>query len=438
MKDSLFEEPKETNSSKVKIYTVSQITTLIKTSLENSLPGRLTVTGEISGFKRHSSGHCYFDLKDENSILPAVIWGSDFTKLKFRPENGLAVIAKGHIDVYPPQGKYQFYAESMMPAGMGALQLAFEQMKKRLADEGLFDERHKKALPKYPFRIGILTSESGAALHDIVDSIYNRWPAAKLFFYDVPVQGEGAAEKIAAAINDVNRRNAALKLDVIIVGRGGGSMEDLWAFNEEIVARAIFASEIPVISAVGHEVDFTIADFVADARASTPTKAGVIAVPDIKEVLTEIHHLAKNLEDKFRWSMQLNAQRIDELGFTLSDYMKDALAAAKTGLSEFLEKIIKIEPHRIIADKKIALNNAAGAIAEKVYRTFTNAANLLETQAVKLSACNPKSVLNRGYSITKNSATGKILQSIAEINVGDIIITEFKDNNQVESKVLKK
>ena len=263
--DSLFEQPKETNPSKVKIYTVSQITSLIKTSLENSLPGQLTITGEISGFRRHSSGHCYFDLKDENAIISCVMWSSDFTSLKFKPENGLAVLAKGHIDVYPPQGKYQFYIESMTPAGIGALQLAFEQMRKRLEAEGLFKEEHKKPLPEYPFRIGILTSESGAALGDIVDSIYNRWPAAKPLFYSVPVQGEGAAEKIAAAIRDVNKRNVILKLDVIIVGRGGGSMEDLWAFNEEVLARAIYNSKIPIISAVGHEVDVTIADLVADA-----------------------------------------------------------------------------------------------------------------------------------------------------------------------------
>ena len=216
MEKSLFEQPKS------RIFTVSQITSLIKTSLENSLPGQVTITGEISGFKRHSSGHCYFDLKDENAVLPCVMWGSDFTKLKFKPENGLAVVGKGHIDVYVPAGKYQFYADSMMPAGMGALQLAFEQMKKRLEAEGLFKDEHKKPLPKYPFRIGILTSKSGAALHDIVDSIYNRWPVAKLLFYDVSVQGEGAAAKIAAAIKDVNRRNTVLKLDVIIVGRGGG------------------------------------------------------------------------------------------------------------------------------------------------------------------------------------------------------------------------
>jgi len=461
MKDSLFEQLKETNPPEKKIYTVSQITSLIKTSLENSLPGRLTITGEISGFKRHSSGHCYFDLKDENSILPAVMWDSDFTKLKFKPENGLAIIAKGHIDVYAPAGKYQFYADSMLPQGCGALQLAFEQMKKRLAAEGLFDDRHKKTLPKYPFRIGILTSESGAALHDIVDSIYNRWPVAKLLFYDVPVQGEGAAEKIAAAIKDVNRRNAALKLDVIIVGRGGGSMEDLWAFNEEIVARAIFASAIPVISAVGHEVDWTIADFVADARASTPTKAGVIAVPDIKEVLQQIDSGGKRIRQNTESIVKLCGQKLktilaaavfraplviiqnreqilDELQSGLAGSAQSIVFNIRKLLQSYFEKILKIEPHRLMADKKIALNNLQNRLTQKTSRLLDSVKLQIETQAGKLSACSPKSILNRGYSIAKNAITGNVITRPADVSIGDLIITELANENTIESKVTKK
>ncbi len=454
--NSLFEE-----QPKVKIFTVSQITSLIKTSLENSLPGQLTITGEISGFKRHSSGHCYFDLKDENAILSAVMWSSDFTKLKFKPENGLAVLAKGHIDVYPPQGKYQFYAESMIPAGMGAFQLAFEQMRKRLAAEGLFDDKHKKPLPKYPFRIGILTSQSGAALHDIVDSIRNRWPVAKLFFYDVPVQGEGAAEKIAAAIKDVNRRNVSLKLDVIVVGRGGGSMEDLWAFNEEVVARAIFASKIPVISAVGHEVDFTIADFVADARASTPTKAGVIAAPDIREVLQQMDSAGKRIRLNTESILKLSAQKLktilaaavfrsplviiqnrgqmlDEFESNLAESAKSFVSNIRSLLQSYFEKILKIEPHRLMADKKISLNNLQNRLAQKTSTLLASVKLQIETQAGRLSACSPKSILNRGYSIAKNTITGKVVTNPADVNIGDLIITELKDENLIESKVTKK
>ena len=405
MENSLFEQPKS------RIFTVSQITSLIKTSLENSLPGRVTIAGEISGFKRHSSGHCYFDLKDENAVLPCVMWGSDFTKLKFKPENGLAVVAKGHIDVYPPQGKYQFYIDSMMPAGMGALQLAFEQMKKRLEAEGLFRDEHKKPLPRYPLRIGILTSMSGAALHDIVDSIYNRWPVANLLFYDVPVQGEGAAEKIAAAIKDVNGRNAVLKLDVIIVGRGGGSMEDLWAFNEEAVARAIFASEIPVISAVGHEVDWTIADFVADARASTPTKAGMIAVPDIKEVLQQIDSAGKRIGQDTESILKLSAQRL-----------KTILAAA-----------VFRSPALIVRNREQFLDELENNLPQKAGRLLSAVKLQIETQAAKLIACNPKSVLNRGYSIAKNAITGKVVTSAADVSIGDLMITELANENVIES-----
>jgi len=448
-------------SQEPKIYSVSQVTSLIKTALEETLPSRLVVTGEISGFKRHSSGHCYFDLKDENAILPCVMWSNSFTKLKFKPENGLAVLAKGHIDVYPPQGKYQFYAESMIPAGVGALQLAFEQMRKRLEAEGLFDEQRKKPLPKFPFRIGILTSESGAALHDIVDSIYNRWPVAKLLFYPVPVQGEGAAEKIAAAIKDVNRKNASLRLDVIIVGRGGGSMEDLWAFNEEIVARAIFNSKIPVISAVGHEVDVTIADWVADARASTPTKAGVIAVPDIREVLEHIDSAYKRIRLNTASTLKLSAQKLetiladkmfrnpltiiqnreqmlDELQSSLAESAKSLMLNIRKILQSYFEQILKIEPHRILADRKISLNNINSRINERVGKVFTGLKIRFETQAAKLSACNPKSILNRGYSITKDAVTGKVVTSTAQVNIGDLLITELKNENLVESKVVKK
>src|SRR4030042_556126 len=206
--------------NKVKIYTVSQVNSLIKGILENNLPEKLTITGEISGWKvHHTSGHCYFSLKDEDSVLPCVMWASNFTKVKFKPENGLAVFATGHIDIYEPQGKYQFYIESMTPAGIGALQLAFEQMVKNLRAQGLFEAAHKKPIPVYPERIGILTRESGAELHAIVDSIFNRWPCVKLFLYPVPVQGEGAAAEIARGLRDINRRNKKLKLDVLIVGR---------------------------------------------------------------------------------------------------------------------------------------------------------------------------------------------------------------------------
>jgi exodeoxyribonuclease VII large subunit len=314
-------------ASRTEIYTVSQVNSLIKEVLESSLPGQLTITGEITDWKLHHSGHCYFSLKDENSQLPCVMWRGLFSRVKFQPENGLAVLATGHIDVYSPQGKYQFYVEIMRPAGVGALQLAFEQMVRKLRAEGLFDEGHKKLLPAYPERIGILTSESGAAVHDIVDSIRNRWPCVKLFLYPVSVQGEGAAQDIASALRDINRRNDKLKLDVLIVGRGGGSLEDLWAFNEEVVARAIYDSKIPVISAVGHEVDTSIADLVADSRASTPTKAGVAAVPDMYEVLGDLGNKESRLTNRIKGRLELAQQSVRTI--LASSVFKNPLLAVR-------------------------------------------------------------------------------------------------------------
>jgi len=448
-------------NQKLKIYTVSQVTTLIKTTLENNLPGRLTVTGQISDWKLHTSGHCYFSLKDEGAVLPCVMWGSHFAKLKFKPENGLAIFGTGYINVYEPQGKYQFYIESMEPAGKGSLQLAFEQMVKRLATQGLFDEAHKRPLPRYPERIGILTSESGAAIHDIVDSIWNRWPCVRLYFYPVPVQGEGAAEKIASAIRDVNRRNDKLKLDVLIVGRGGGSLEDLWAFNEEVLARAIYDSKIPIISAVGHEVDTTIADLVADKRASTPTKAGEVAVPDAKEVLKQLSSAESRLTGEIESVIELaqqkletllasavfrnpllpvrnRQQQLDETGGNLSELLRGMIAAAKEKLRGIYEQVVRLEPHRLLGRKMVEVNDlrsrANAAMAVLISRTGMQ----ITAYENRLAGLNPKAVLKRGYSITTLKEKGTVLKTPAEVQVGDTLVTELAGENLIESRVTKK
>jgi exodeoxyribonuclease VII large subunit len=447
--------------NKVKIYTVSQVNSLIKEILENNLPGHLTITGEITDWKLHYSGHCYFLLKDESSQLPCVMWKSSFSKVKFKPENGLAVIAQGNIDVYPPQGKYQFYVESMTPAGIGALQLAFEQMVKKLRAQGFFDDAHKRAIPVYPERIGILTSESGAAVHDIIDSIFNRWPCVRLFLYPVPVQGEGAAEQIAAAIRDLNRRNQELKLDVLIVGRGGGSLEDLWAFNEEVLARAIYDSKIPIISAVGHEVDVTIADLVADKRASTPTKAGVVAVPDIRDVLAALSNRQRLLTNDIKRLLQTASgelrtvlasavfrnpllpvrsreQRLDELAASVVETIKDLLMIARENLHAAYEQVIKIEPHRLLAKKAVELNKIRSrAIAAEVAMLSSRRMQLTAREN-RLAGLNPKSVLHRGYSITKAKKSGQLLRNLQDVQVGDLLITELAEENLIESQVTKK
>jgi exodeoxyribonuclease VII large subunit len=442
------------------IYTVSQINSLIKVALEEKLPPRLIVRGEISDWKHHSSGHCYFSLKDEGGILPCVMWASSFKKTKFSPEDGMEVLAGGHIDVYTVGGKYQLYVDKLDPAGVGALQLAFEQMVKKLRAEGLFDEEHKKPLPLYPARIGILTSESGAALHDITDSIRSRWPCVKLLLYPVPVQGEGAAERIALALRDINKRNNKLKLDVLIVGRGGGSLEDLWAFNEEVLARAIFDSTIPVISSVGHEVDTTIADLVADARASTPTKAGVVAVPDVQEIRNRLTAAEQNLKNQlmarirhaeqdlqiilanaiFRNPLSLvrNAeQRLDELAADLIEAVKALLMASHQKVSISYERIIRIEPHRLLGQKKVELNDWQNRANAGVGAILNDCRVQLTAQANRLAALNPKSVLHRGYSITTNKKTGSLVRSVKDVRPGDELMTELADENLIESKVTR-
>jgi len=446
---------------RTQIYTVSEVNSLIKATLEEQLPSQFVVRGEISNWKHHPSGHCYFSLKDEGSQLPCAMWKPNFRRVRFRPENGLAVLATGFIDVYVPHGRYQLIVDELVPAGVGALHLALEQTKKKLQAEGLFDDVHKKPIPTYPDRIGILTSESGAAVHDIIDSIHHRWPCVKLFFYPVPVQGEGAAEKIAAALLDINRRNTKLKLDVLIVGRGGGSLEDLWAFNEEVLARAIFDSKIPIISAVGHEVDVTVADFVADARASTPTKAGVVAVPDMQEVLGQLismeHRLAGQIKARVKLAQQnleiilANAvfrnplllvqnaqQQLDELSAELAETAKRLLAEMREKLSAAYEQIVRIEPHRLLKNKTVELNNWQNRVNVGISIIINNCLMHLTAQANRLAALNPKSVLQRGYSITTNKKTDLLVKTLEDVRIGDYLITELADQNLIESKVTRK
>lgn len=393
------------------IYTVGQVNTLIKQALQNNLPGRLSINGEISNWKAHSSGHCYFSLKDENSVLPCVMWNSSFKKLKFQPESGIAITATGYIDVYPPQGKYQFYAESMKPAGEGGLQLAFEQLAAKLKAEGLFDDEYKKLLPPYPQKIVIITSETGAAVHDIADSIFNRYKCAKLYLYPCPVQGDGADEKLADAVKKINIMK--LNPDIIIIGRGGGSAEDLWEFNSEALARAIFESKIPVISAVGHEIDITISDLVADARASTPTKAGLIAVPDINEILDRLLSAEKTLSSQIRWHINICSEKIETI--TASSAFKN--------------------PLRAVRDRTQQVDELQARGKSSIDDIIDNYKMTLKAQHHRLKALDPKSVLNRGYSITTVKKTGKLLKNIKDIKTSDILITELSGKKLVESEV---
>ncbi len=305
----MFETPRQ-RREEVRPLSVSEITALIKENLEGAFAD-VYVVGELSRTTRASSGHVYMTLKDEGAVLQAVAWRNVAQGLRFRLEEGLQVVARGSIDVYAPRGSYQLIVSWMEPRGLGALQLAFRQMQEKLQQEGLFAAEHKVPLPPFPARIGLVTSPTGAAVRDMINVIGRRWPLARLYVYPCRVQGEGAAAEIAAGIARLNA--ARPDLDLMIVGRGGGSLEDLWAFNEEVVARAVFASRIPVVSAVGHEIDFTICDFVADVRAATPTEAGELVVPDRAEVASSLRLYRRRLGLALGRTVARARERLDAL-----------------------------------------------------------------------------------------------------------------------------
>ncbi len=291
---------------------VSQLNRLVKSAIAAGVPQTVVVLGELSNVSRASGGHVYFTLKDAGSEVRCVMWRSDAASLKFEMKDGLEVVATGSVDVYEARGQYQLYVRRLEPRGVGALELAFQQLRDRLSREGLFDAARKRRLPRLPRTIAVLTSPTGAAIRDVLQTIERRFPRVRVLVYGVRVQGEGAADEIADAIARVNESRDDLGgVDVLIVGRGGGSLEDLWAFNEEIVARAIYASRIPVISAVGHEVDFTIADFVADVRAATPTAAAELVVPVLDDLLAAIESARHRLSQAMRREIQLMRQRVD-------------------------------------------------------------------------------------------------------------------------------
>jgi exodeoxyribonuclease VII large subunit len=380
--------------------TVSQLTDRIKATLESAFDNVL-VTGEISNFKRHAaSGHAYFSLKDDAATLSAVMWRSRVGQLFFSPQDGMKVIARGKITVYPPRGNYQIDVVSLQPAGVGELQVAFEKLKQKLHGEGLFDSAHKKPLPKFPSRIGIVTSETGAALRDMVTVIRRRFPSVELILYPARVQGSGAAEEIAQALRDLNRYG---DVDVIITGRGGGSLEDLWPFNEEIVARAIFDSVIPVVSAVGHEIDYTIADLVADLRAPTPSAAAEIVVPDSREIV----------------------EIINDFAYTMDCHVSDLIREKREKIRQLLRTYSFNRPYDLLRSFSQRVDELDRQLKSSMVHRF----DITRTQAIslhkRLESLNPAHVLNRGYAIVYDGE--KILQSKRETmerGKGDI---RFKD-----------
>lgn len=389
-----------------KYFTVSQLTKQIKSVLEQSFP-EVVVVGEISNFKRHTSGHAYFTLKDEYSSLYAVMWRSRIANLFFTPQDGMKVIAIGSITVYEVKGNYQLDVYELKPLGVGELQIAFEQLKKKLAAEGLFDQKYKKPIPQYPERIGIVTSPTGAVIRDIVNIISRRFPIAELFLYPVNVQGVSAAEEIAQAIYNFNELQ---NVDVIIVCRGGGSLEDLWAFNEEIVARAIFNSQIPIISAVGHETDFTISDFVADLRAPTPSAAAELVVPNMNDIIDNIQNFVYTIQGNISNAISIYKDTIKSL---ISSYnFNSPLNKIRQYMQRIdeQERLLKLFIEHSLNDKKNSIANLQS----------------------RLSSLNPNAVLNRGFAIIyKNS---HIIDRGFKLSSGDEVDIKFVDK-KVNAKV---
>ena len=378
------------------VFTVTELNNCVKELVE-SVPafGDLLLKGEISNYKVYPSGHHYFTLKDSQSALRCVMFKGSAAKLRFRPENGMQVIASGRISVYPRDGAYQLYCSGLSADGVGDLYVAFEQLKDKLYREGLFDPAHKKPLPRYPQRIAIVTSSAGAAVHDMIRILRRRYPIAKVLLLPVRVQGVEAPPEIVGAIRYANRYHLA---DVLITGRGGGSLEDLWAFNDERVARAIYACETPVISAVGHEPDVTISDFVADARASTLSNAAEIAVPDQVELRRQLSDLAERMTGSEASRLQALRERVDALG--RKRVLTDQLAYVQDKRMELLHL-------------QQRLGDLANAEIARKQKNFT-------ALAASLDAMSPLKVLGRGYAVARNEA-GQVLKSSGETHIGERI-----------------
>lgn len=406
--------------------TVSQLTKYIKYKLDNDVNLReVYLKGEISNFKAHTRGHFYFTIKDEGSRINAVMFASSASKVKFTPEDGMKILVTGRISVYEATGGYQIYVNEMMEDGVGNLYVAFEQLKKKLASEGLFDDRYKKPIPKIPERVGVITASTGAAIRDIISTINRRFPLTEVILLPSLVQGEGAKEDIVRQI----KRAEDYNLDVLIVGRGGGSIEDLWAFNEEIVARAIFECPIPIISAVGHEIDFTIADFVADLRAPTPTGAAEIAVPNKTDVINYINQLNLRSRKAVGTILELKKKRLDNIkGHYILNNPLDLYSAKIQKLDYLTESLVK--NYKVIIDKeKIKLNNI------KTRPLFSNPLVILEKTKQKyalllskLDTLSPLKTLERGYGIIK--LNDKAVTSIKDLKQDDLINIELKDGSK--------
>lgn len=385
------------------VHSVSALTQYIKSMFQaEGLLRNVSVEGELSNYKMYASGHCYFTLKDETASLKGVMFKSRARLLRFQPENGMKVVATGEVSVYERDGAYQLYVERLLPVGAGELSVAFEQLKARLAAEGLFNEEHKKPLPPFPRTIGIVTSLSGAVLRDIYRVSKRRDANVRLVLYPTLVQGEGAAAEIAAAIRFFNEK---YPVDLLIVGRGGGSAEDLWAFNEEPVVRAIYDSVIPVISAVGHETDTTLSDYASDVRAATPSQAAELAVPETAAFFRRIGECEMRLQKAVKSRLYYERERVERLG------------------GFFLKR----PPQALLAERRQRLDMAAEALDRGMRRALLEKQHAFQVAAEKLEMLNPLHVIRRGYSVVEKAGTA--VRSVKELAVGDGILVRLADGS---------
>lgn len=407
-----------------KIYSVTEITRLIKKQLEQSF-SLLWIEGEVSNFHRHHSGHLYFTLKDENCQIRAVMFRSDAKKLSFELVDGLQVICRGRINVYEPRGEYQIMADLVEPKGKGALQMAFEQLKEKLSKEGLFDPAVKKKVPLLPKRVGVVTSPRGAAIVDILRTLERRFGRTHILIYPAKVQGEGASREIVEGIEYLGRQP---EMDVIIVGRGGGSIEDLWAFNEEIVARAIFRCPVPIISAVGHEVDFTIADFVADIRASTPSAAAEMVVDKEQSFFDKIENLEKRLTHQLQYSLQSKKQDVLRL------VHHQAFQNFKIRLLNLEQKADDLETRawnalRNLRQGIVERKSRAALLEEKLIngmkRKLQSLMGVWEKLSAELSGLSPLNILKKGYTLCWKKSDRGLVKSIEQVRTQEELMVSF-------------
>ncbi len=409
---------------KIKVYSVSEITRLIKNELESKFP-LVWVEGEVSNFKRAHSQHLYFDLKDEKAQLRAVMWRSNAAKIPFEMKDGIQVICKGPISVYSQRGQYQIQVEAVEPKGKGALQLAFEQLKKKLEEEGLFKSEKKRKIPLLPKKVGVITSPRGAAIIDILQTIERRFAKLHIMIFPVRVQGEGAAEEIVEALDYLGE---VPDIDVIIVGRGGGSIEDLWAFNEEKVARAISRCLVPIISAVGHEIDFTIADFVADKRASTPSAAAEILIEKEQAFAERIESLERRMQHQMRYMTQERKNRVMEMIrhrafqrfkerlYHLSQLVDDLEIRAFDFIQDEQKKMAEYR-----SDVRLAEEKMTSLIREKMGRLQSR----WEMLASQLHSLSPLNILKKGYTLCWESGKDKLVQTVDEVEKGKKMTVSF-------------